>query len=378
MEAQKIALVANSAFTVLNFRKELIIEMLRRGYVVLVVCPRTCNLMNGADIEAEITKVGARFVPVEMDRNSTNPFKDIAYFWRLFKVFKRESPSYVLNYTIKPAIFSSLAARAAGVRFIFSNITGLGYAFSYSGIKGRAINIVVLGLYKMSLRFNKFVFFQNPDDKMIFVSKRLVDERSTVVLNGSGVDTKKFLRASGLPSNCSFIFIGRLLRDKGIFEYIDAAKRLKSRFQSIKFTIVGQLDNNQESLSESELESLVASGTIEYLGSVRDVIPLLEDHQVFVLPSYREGTPRAILEAMSMSMPIITTDAPGCRETVQDGWNGFLVPVGDADLLFEAMCKFAVSPGLASLMGSRSRVIATERYEVKSVVGTVLSRIEHL
>lgn len=373
MSEKKVALVANSAFTVLNFRQELIREMVLRGYMVLIVCPPRCGLMNGRDIESEITKLGAHFRPVNMERNGTNPLKDIGYLKRLVKLFRQESPAYVLNYTIKPAIYSSLAARMAGVRVICSNITGIGYALTSSDFKGQLIGAVVTNLYRLALRFNKCVFFQNPDDKDVFVSKGLVDGRHTAILNGSGINTEFFNRSAEFPVDCSFIFVGRLLRDKGIFEFIYAAEKLRKLNSEVRFSIVGKLDDNPESLSQRDLQTLADKGVVNYLGSVPDVRPYLEEHQVLVLPSYREGTPRSVLEAMSMAMPVITTDAPGCRETVIDGSNGYIARVGDGDSLFECMKKMIDNQHLVKNMGLKSRQMAEQKYEVKNVVEHILA-----
>ena len=367
MNEKKVAIVANSAFTVLNFRRELISEMVLRGYRVLVVCPPKCGLMQGRDIESEIERLGAHFRPVGMVRNGTNPLKDITYLYRLVRLFRQELPDYVLNYTIKPAIYSSIAARIARIGAICSNITGIGYALTSSSFKGQLVNFLVSCLYRVALRFNKYVFFQNPDDKEVFLAKALVFEGQAVVLNGSGIDTDVFKRSSELPEQCSFIFIGRLLRDKGIFEFIYAAEKLRKLNSEIRFSIIGQLDDNPESLSQSELQMLADRGVIDYLGSVPDVRPYLEEHQVLVLPSYREGTPRSVLEAMSMAMPIVTTDAPGCRETVLPGKNGLLVRPRDNVGLYNAMEWMLNHPEALVSMGQCSRDLAKRKFDVSKV-----------
>ncbi|WP_304439964.1 glycosyltransferase, partial [Oleiphilus sp. HI0061] len=227
MKGKKVVIVANAAFTILNFRRELIETLVNRGSKVLVACPPSCSLMSGRDLEGEFSDLGVDFTPVDMMRNGTNPIKDIGYLRRLYSLFKAEEPDYVLNYTIKPAIYSSIAARMAGVSVICSNITGIGYAMTSSSVKGRLLSFVVSSLYRTALRFNKRVFFQNPDDREVFVNKGLLNKDDTVILNGSGINTESFKRHSDIPSNCSFIFVGRLLRDKGIFEYIAAAEKLK-------------------------------------------------------------------------------------------------------------------------------------------------------
>ena len=374
MDKVRIAIVANAAFTILNFRFELIELLVAEGIKVLVVCPATCGLMEGRDIAAEFSKMGVEFHPVDMVRSGTNPIKDLGYLRRLYQLFKKESPDYVLNYTIKPTIYSSIAARMAGAT-VCSNITGIGYALTSRALKGKLVSTFVVSLYRLALRFNRSVFFQNPDDMGFFIEKGLVCAERAVVLNGSGINTDVFRRKRVFPAHCSFIFVGRLLRDKGIFEFIGAAKKFSAIYPSVRFSVVGQLDDNPESLSKNELRKLSDGGVIDYLGAVSDVRPLLEQHQVLVLPSYREGTPRSVLEAMSLSMPIITTDAPGCRETVVDGENGYLAAVQDENSLFLCMKKMFENQHLLKDMGRKSRQIALKKYDVTAVNQLILSTL---
>jgi glycosyltransferase involved in cell wall biosynthesis len=237
------------------------------------------------------------------------------------------------------------------------------------------VNFVVSSLYQIALRFNKRVFFQNPDDLSVFINKGFVDEGDAVLLNGSGINTETFKRSTKLPSHNSFLFIGRLLRSKGIFEFIRSAELLRKLHPEVLFSIVGPLDDNPESLSSDELQTLIDKGIVRYLGVVLDVKPYLESHQVLVLPSYREGTPRAVLEAMSMSMPIITTHAPGCRETVKEGVNGFLAKPKDTSSLLACMLSIIENPDAIECMGVRSREFVKERYDVHDVNKLIINTI---
>lgn len=372
---KNIILVANSAFTILNFRSELIKKLINKGFTVYVITPRECSLLNGKDVESEFNNLQVKFIPISLDRKSINPLKNFYIFINLFKAYIKIKPGYVLNYTIKLNVFSSVAAYLAGVPHVFSNITGVGYALSSNSFYGSLIRKIVFLLYRISLNLNSLVFFQNTDDKQLFLKNKLVYDSKCVVINGSGVDTSYFIRNNELPTSPSFIFVGRLLRDKGIYEFIEAAKLIKHNYPDVKFSILGHLDDNPESLSKYELDKLVSENVVDYLGSVSCVKSVLGEYQVLVLPSYREGTPRVVLEAMSMSMPIITTDVPGCRQTIVDGYNGFLVQAKDHIDLSNKMELYLFDPYLAKSQGLNSRKIAIERYDVNLIVNDIFKYV---
>lgn len=228
-------------------------------------------------------------------------------------------------------------------------------------------------LYRFALTKAHKVFFQNPDDERLFRELGLMPAAvPSIVVNGSGVDLASFAMSPILKRMPVFLMIGRLIGDKGLREYAEAAKRVKGIHPEARFQLIGWLDTNPDAIAQSELDWWIADGTLEFLGKLDDVRPAIADSTVYVLPSYREGTPRTVLEAMSMGRPIITTDAPGCRETVIDGENGFLVPVKSVDALVEAMLKFIEDPTLAPRMGRRSREIAEEKYDVHKVNAVML------
>jgi glycosyltransferase involved in cell wall biosynthesis len=258
-----------------------------------------------------------------------------------------------------------LAAWVARVPRRFALVTGLGYAFT--GERSGLLITVVRRLYAFALRRVHKVIFQNPDDQALFRERGVLSRRTpSAVVNGSGIDLMAYA-VQPQPDVLRFLMIGRLLGDKGVREYALAAQRIREVHPGLRFRLVGWIDENPDAIGQSELDSWIASGNIEFLGRHSDVRPAIADAAVYVLPSYREGTPRTVLEAMAMGRPIITTDAPGCRETVDHGKNGFLVPVKSVDGLVSAMQRFIDDPMLACRMGSRSRQIAEEKYDVHKV-----------
>ncbi len=372
---KKILIIANAGFTVLNFRTELIKTLVTKGYSILVVCPEKCLLMAETNLSVELAKLGAIHLPIEFKRSGINPFVEIRLFISLFNILRKIKPNVVLNYTIKPTIYGSIVAKLAGAKYIASNITGIGYVFTSTTVKSKFLLVITKVLYKVSLLCNDLVFFQNLDDKALFSSLGLTNSVRTKVINGSGVDTDKFKRQNFHPRTNSFLFIGRMLVDKGVIEFINAAELLKRKYPTSKFTLLGPIDDNPNSLSSIELEKNISAGIVEYLPPVGDVRPILEEHEIFVLPSYREGTPRSILEAMSMSMPIVTTDVPGCRETVISETNGYLVEVKNYQSLAKAMESFIIDKKLVKIFGDSSRELACKKYDVKKVNESILSEI---
>jgi glycosyltransferase involved in cell wall biosynthesis len=232
-------------------------------------------------------------------------------------------------------------------------------------------------LYRTGLKYNSVVFFQNPDDLQLFIEKRIIPKNvKPVLINGSGVNTVRFGFASPKLTPITFLLVARMIRDKGIPEYVEAARQLKKRYSEVKVQLLGPLDVNPAAITRKEIEHWSDEGIIEYLGETKDVRPYIAEASVFVLPSYREGTPRSVLEALSMGRPVITTDAPGCRETVQEGVNGYLVPIKDHTALFKAMERFVLQPELIPEFGLASRKIAEQKYDVRKVNSTILEEME--
>jgi glycosyltransferase involved in cell wall biosynthesis len=280
-------------------------------------------------------------------------------------------------YFIKPVIYGTLAAWLARVPRRFAMIEGLGYAFTPSSDaepwRRRVLRQMVSRMYQMGLKRAEKVFFLNDDDIMAFVSQGIVPNAKAIKLGGIGVDLAEW-QAPPPPTTYPVVFllVARLLREKGILEYAQAARQVKARYPQVRFVLLGGLDPNPGGLSRHQVEAWVAEGLLEWPGHV-EVKPWLAQASVFVLPSYREGVPRSTQEAMAMSRPVITTDAPGCRETVVEGENGFLVPVRDVEALAQRMLRFIEQPALIASMGARSRQLAEERFDVNKINARILA-----
>jgi glycosyltransferase involved in cell wall biosynthesis len=355
-----VAIICHYAPSLINFRGELIGTLVNSGHKVTAYGPE-------AGFESVLTRLGANYQQIQLQRTGTNPMADLTTVVLLARALRHSRPDVVLSYAIKPVIYGSLAAWLAGVPRIASMITGVGYVFAGKTLKQRAIFRMVYPLYRAALAKNQVVMFQNPDDRRLFSSLKMISENQRqVLINGSGVNLERYEFSPAPVQPLSFLLIARLIWDKGIGEYVAAAKVLKRKYPEVAFRLLGPYDSNPSSIGSETIEEWVRSG-VEYLGETDDVRPYLADTSVYVLPSYREGTPRSVLEAMSMGRPVITTDAPGCRETVQDGVNGFLVPVQDIKGLRDAMERFIVNPELIPEYGAKSREIAEEKYDVRKV-----------
>ncbi|WP_421722095.1 glycosyltransferase family 4 protein [Alloalcanivorax xenomutans] len=362
---RRILICASFAESLVKFRGALIQAALDSGVKVHVVAP---GLKSDSEITAELEKKGVVVHDLIMKRTGLNPIVDAVTFVFLFLILLRVRPTIFLAYTIKPVIYGSLAAWLVGVHRRFVLITGLGYAFigESSGKRG-VLRKLLQGLYRFSLARTHKVFFQNPDDEALFRELRLLsDQVPSCIVNGSGVDISEY-QVVPLPEQARFLLIGRLLGDKGVREYAQAAFAVKAKYPSACFQMVGWIDDNPDAINQKELDDWVESGTLEFLGKLDDVRPSIANCRVFVLPSYREGTPRTVLEAMAMGRAIITTDAPGCRETVVDGGNGYLVPVQDSEALAHAMLRCIEYPDNVAAMGVVSRQIAENKYDVHKV-----------
>lgn len=366
-------LIASFPDSLIKFRGALLQALLAKGLSVHVAAP---DLLDAGAVCDELTAMGVQVHEVDLRRTGTNPVADLGTMLELRRLMRRIRPDFVLSYTIKPVIYGSLAGWLARVPRRFALVTGLGYAFTgeASGKRG-LLRKLVQRLYRFSLSKTHKVFFQNPDDQALFREWGLLGEHiPSCVVNGSGVNVADYATAP-LPEKPSFLLIARLLGDKGVREYARAALKVKARYPDVRFSLVGWIDDNPDAIGQHELDEWVATGTLVFLGKLADVRPAIADSSVYVLPSYREGTPRTVLEAMAMGRPVITTDAPGCRETVVDGENGFLVQVKSVDELATAMLRFIEHPDLAAVMGRCSRRIAEEKYDVHKVNKNMLEEM---
>lgn len=362
----RILVVASTAESLINFRGPLLKAFQSKGAEVHVAAP---NLNNYSKTRLQLESSGLQVHDIPLQRTGINPIQDIGVLWSLWRLMRALKPEVVLSYTIKPVIYGTLAAWLAGVPRRFALITGLGYAFTGLAVGLRAvIKRVAQNLYKFSLSKAQKVFFQNPDDEALFAQMGLLNRRvQTIILNGSGVDLEYYNFVLLPEGPVDFLLIARLLGDKGLREYVQAARKVREKYPHVRFILAGQIDANPDSIKQSELDGWLTEGVVGYVGYLSDVRPAIKACGVFVLPSYREGTPRSVLEAMATGRAVITTDAPGCRETVVNGDNGFLVPVRDVESLTMAMLRFVESPELAVKMGQSSRRIAEEKYDVHKV-----------
>ena len=368
----KFLMISSFLPSVLNFRGKLLEAIHQQGFEIHIIAP---DIELFKTEQQKLEGLGYYIHKVPMQRTGTNPITDLKTLWAMYNIIKKIKPDYVLSYTIKPVIYGTLAAWLAKVPHRFALITGLGYAFQNveHGSKRSFFQKIVHGLYQQALSHSHKVFFQNPDDLKLFQDLTLLQPNlPTVVVNGSGVNVTDF-NVLPFPVNTqnnpklSFLLIARLLGDKGVREYAEAAKLIKQQHPEVEFHLVGWIDENPAAIEQSELDTWVADARLKYWGKLSDVRPAIAESSIYVLPSYREGTPRTVLEAMAMGRAIITTDAPGCRETVIQGENGFLVEVKSVSSLVNAMQEFINNPALIEQMGQRSREIALNKYDVHQV-----------
>lgn len=355
----KFILVSPKNRTVYNFRGELIKRIISYGYEVVVTGPDRVSV-------ERIEALGARFVEIPMNKNGVNPKDDIKYQKALRRLFEEEKPDVVLGYTAKPVIYGSIAAKQAGVPHVAAMVTGVGYAFTATSAKARVLRMIMSALYKRAFKSADTVIFQNGDDRALFVGRGLVKEEKCRTVNGSGVDTKRFSVAP-LPERTTFFMLARVMRSKGICEYLEACRTVKEKYPDVRCMLLGACEGIQDSLSQETLAPYLEDGIVEHFGETDKVEDYFAQCSVYVLPSYREGTPRTVLEAMSMGRPIITTDAPGCRSTTENGKTGFLVPVRDSDAVAEKMIYFIENPESIKAMGDAAAEYCREKFDVERV-----------
>ena len=369
----RFLLVASYPDSIIKFRGALIQDLKVSGVEVHVAMPRSAG---AEDVAQKLGQMGVETHYYPLQRTGLNPLKDIHTLWSLLRLMRRVGPERVLAYTVKPVVYAGIAAKLARVKDYFALITGLGFAFvERGGVFRRLLRGTLRSLYRSSLSNASAVFFQNPDDKALFCDMGVLNNSTAVhVVNGSGVDLSEYAKAE-MPESSHFLMIARLLGDKGVREYVEAARQLSREFDGLTFSLAGWVDENPDSISDEELSQWRRDGVIKYLGRLSDVRPSLRRCSIYVLPSYREGTPRTVLEAMAIGRPIITTDAPGCRETVIEGYNGILVPVRCVDSLREAMKGMILDTPKREVMGANSRKLAESKYDVRRVNETMMENM---
>jgi glycosyltransferase involved in cell wall biosynthesis len=363
-----ILLSANSSWNVVNFRAGLISALQRHGYCVAVAAPDDGYVPKLRDL-------GIPFFAVPMNSAGVSPIEDLRLLLRYRRLMRRLRPRAYLGFTAKPNIYGSLAAHSVGAKVI-NNISGLGTVF----IKRSAITSLVSALYRLSLRRSSTVFFQNPADRDLFVGQGLVSEAQARLVPGSGIDLERFRpSARGRePGPLRFLLLGRLLWDKGVREFVDAARIIRRERPETRFQILGEVGvNNRTAVPRAEIEAWVAEGVVEYIGATDDVRAAIEAADCIVLPSYREGLSRALLEGSAMGKPVIATDVPGCRDVVVDGLTGYLCAARSAEALAGAMMKLlGASENERAAMGERGRLKMEQEYCESVVAARYLSALE--
>jgi len=364
-------LFAGFAGSIIEFRGGLIDELLKKGITVHVAAP---DLVASTLVYEKLLKKGVVPHNLYLSRTGVNPITDLHTLFSIYLLIRRIKPDMVLGYTVKPVTYGAIAARALGVKF-YALITGLGLSFvDDHRFSKRLLRLMLVYLYKVSLSGVSRIIFQNADDKQLFFDLGIIgSEKESYVVNGSGVDLSKYSIAS-FDRGMHFLMISRMIASKGVREYVSASKMLRELYPDVKCSLAGPVDNSPDAININELNQWVESGIVDYLGQLDDVRPSIAQCSVFVLPSYyREGVPRSILEAMSMGRPIITTKLPGCKETVVDFKNGFLIDERSVDALFNAMKEFVDDSSLCKNMGHHSRKIAESKFDVEKVSSEMMN-----
>ncbi len=367
VEGPTIVISANSCWNIVNFRLGLIQALGDRGYRIIVVAPEDGHCSKLGDL-------GIAFVPIPMNSSGVSVLEDLRLFARYLKEFRALRPFAYLGFTAKPNIYGSLAARMVGAKVI-NNVSGLGTLF----IKRGPLTALLGQLYRFSFRTSSRVFFQNRDDLELFVGKGFVRRAQTGLLPGSGIDLARFKpgKRRRTPGSFRFLLVGRLLWDKGVAEYVEAARIVRATHPGVRFQILGPVGvNNRTAVPSASLERWRAENLIEYLGESDDVRIAVNQADCIVLPSYREGLPRSLLEGAAMGKPLIATDVPGCRDAVADGETGYLCEVRSADSLAAAMRKMLEMPAEARRkMGERGRRKVEEEFCESRVIAKYLDAL---
>ncbi|MEC8218025.1 MAG: glycosyltransferase family 4 protein [Pseudomonadota bacterium] len=366
---KSIVICSNYAWTIYNFRMHLIKELKNLNYKIIVI-----TQLDG--YEKYLTEYVDEVIPLFISRKGINPFVDFITFLDLFIKFRKLRPKFVLLFTIKPVIYGSIASRILNIKSI-SMITGLGTAF----LQKKWLSDLVKRLYKIALKKSYRVFFQNVDDQDIFERAQLVDSNISRLVPGSGIDLKKF---SGTElkneESLTFSFIGRMIRDKGVNDFIEAAKIVKAKKPNVIFNLIGPLNvENRSAINQSQIKKWVYEGFVNYLGETNDIINLINKSSCIVLPSYREGTSRVLLEAASLCRPIIASDVPGCREVIENGYNGYLFEVRNPNELSSKIFKMiSLSHDERKQMGLNGRKKMEREFDQNFVTNEYLEAIKFM
>ena len=365
---KKIVFISNTSWYLWNFRRNLMLSLKGEGFQIYAIAPK--------DKYSDNLALDFNFIELKnVDRKGTNPFKDIKLFFEILNIYKELKPSVVFNFTIKLNIYSSFVCKKLKIKYL-NIITGLGSSF----LQKSFLRKFTLILYKIAFKKSSKIIFQNEDDHDFFIKRKIISKNKAMIIRGSGIDTSFFVSDPNYvqknSSKIIFLMISRLLRDKGIFEFMSAAKIVKERFPEVEFRLIGPLDvENPSSVDMEYMKNW--SDYVIYCGEKEDVREAIKESNVVVLPSYREGTPKNLLEAMSMGKPIITTDVAGCRQLIHNEENGFLVPVKNIERLADAMIKFIYLPiDIQKEMGEKGRKIVLNEYSDTIVINSFLNLLK--
>jgi len=366
----KILMIAPKTSTFINFRGDLMKAISQKQNEIVAICPE-------GGYEKTLEELGARCILVPLKKTSTTIFDNLAYLNKLTKIIKQEKPDKIFAYTIKPVIFGSIAAKRAKVKEMYSMITGLGYVYAVESFKTKILQFICGTGYKIAFKYNKKVIFQNKDDIEEFVNRKYLKKEKCELVDGSGVNMERFKR-NELPQGNTFLMVSRILKQKGVKEYFEAAKIVKEKYPETQFLYVGAEDKTQLALNLDDVrEEFLNTGIVNYCGESNDVPSYIAKSTAFVLPSYyREGVPRTLLEALAMGRPIITTDTVGCRETVKEGKNGFFVPIKDSKALAEKMIYMIENRQEVEKMSDESYKYCKERFDVDIINKRMLEIME--
>ena len=370
MTKKRMILLSGSGDTVVWFRLEFIDEFIKKSYKVFVLAPDI-----RPELKKELDQRGVQFIYINLERKGFSLLNLIHSIIELVKIFKQIKPDLIFSYTHKAILSGSLAAKFSGFSNLYSFITGTGHLFDDSSLKEKLIKSSGSILLRLALKFNKIIFFQNPDDRNLFINFKIIDSSKARIVNGSGVNLVKF-STEPLPSSPIFLTMARLIKSKGLIEYAKSARELKKSYPDARFLLYGYPDDHSDSINEKDIiECWYEKYGVEYCGYAEDPGTAIIRCSIFVLLSYKEGTPRVNLEAMAMGRPIITTDAPGCRETVSNNVNGFLVPKYDYLETAKAMEKL-IDGNMRAKMGAESRSLCESKFNVVNVNRTLISEME--
>lgn len=363
----KVLVLSSHTPSLLWFRLDLMKEMQDEGCEVYAA-----GQMSEEKWAESFANFGVIYRQIRISRNGLNPFDDLLSYIDIRKLLCDIKPNKIFVFQAKTVAYGCRAAADLGITEVYTLLAGLGSVYLGHGLKNSIVKLIMSNLYRQAFKRSKKVFFQNNDDKQTMLNEGLLTDDKIVMIHGSGVNVEKF-NPVDLPEIPTFLYIGRLIRDKGVGEYLDACVKIKGLYgDRVRCLLVGPYDSNPSALKPEDLEPLVDNRVIEYFGEQRDVRPFIGQCSIYVLPSYHEGTPKTVLESMAMGRAIITTNAPGCKETVKDGINGYLVETRNSEVVFEKMKILIEHPEIVQSMGLKSREFACEIFDVRKVNDTIL------